>query len=846
MLFRKRAERKRWRIRKLRLLALLSVLLLLSAASFSVGLITAIAGELPSLDPARTQSGAVDGYIYSDNGKTVLAVLRGSEARVLVDWDQISPWMKHAIVDVEDKRFYEHRGIDMHGIVRAAWADIRHKSVVQGGSTITQQFVKNALTHNEQSISRKLKEAALAWQLESGPKHWSKIKILTAYLNTIYFGNGAYGVETASKTYFGHGASTLTLAEAALLAGIPEDPTSWDPVTNPRAAKARRRVVLQTMLDQEHITQAAFVRANKAPLPKPEDVHLPSGQNLKAPYFTNYVKQLLVDTYGSSTVFGGGLRVRTSINMRLQQDARNAISNGSTRRTRPSAALVAIDPRNGRVLAMIGGNNYRKSQFNLAVQGERQPGSSFKPFVLATALEEGVAPATSFVSRPIVLSLDGTTWPVHNYEGAYLGRIDLQQATIHSDNSVYAQLTKTVTPGGVARTARKQGITSPLKPYLSIGLGGQAVNPLEMARAYAAFANGGFRVDGSLTGNHPRAIIAVGDKHATDVECGGAHVHCNHLVARRALREDTAAAVSAILAACRPGGNRHARRAAGSAGRRQDGHDRELRRRVVRRVHAAARHGGVGRLPGQAGADDDAVPRRPGRGRDVSRAHLEDVHADGAEEVGRAGRPRGALFPDAAVVLRPQRASSGATASWSSTTATADGADARVLARPRSDEHADCKPNEVDVPSVVGDSVTDALRRLTAQPLTPSYVYKPAKPGQRLGFVVAQFPAKGTLSSYDRVMLVVPHAAPRRRAERRRARPAPRAERSYEVGEARARSSASPTGSAGACSRRGRGRRRGRAAGMSSRLVVGRRLGTAGSGSASPPGRSATVARPPS
>src|SRR6185436_10615970 len=253
-----------------------------------------------------------------------------------------------------------------------------------------------------------------------------------------------------------------------------------------RAAKARRRTVLLAMLGQGHITHADFVRANRAPLPKPEDVRLPTSQNLKAPYFTNYVKQLLVERYGSSTVFGGGLRVRTSINLRVQQDARDAIAKWLNWTGAPSAALVALDPRNGRVLAMVGGNNFRKSQFNLAVQGERQPGSSFKPFVLATALQQGIAPGTSLVSKPVTLYLDGTTWPVRNYEGSYLGTIDLQQATIHSDNSVFAQLTRIVGPGNVARTARRLGIASKLEPFLSIGLGGQAVNPLEMARAYSA------------------------------------------------------------------------------------------------------------------------------------------------------------------------------------------------------------------------------------------------------------------------------------------------------------------------------------------------------------------------
>src|SRR5262245_557762 len=400
------------------------VLLLVSAASFSAGLIIAISRQLPSLDPARAQAGAVDGYIYSDNGHAILAVLRGKEARELVGWNDISPWMKHAIVDVEDKRFYEHRGVDLRGIARALWEDVRHKSTVQGGSTITQQFVKNSLVHNERTISRKLKEAALAWQLESGPRHWSKIKILTAYLNTIYLGNGAYGVETASKAYFRHSAKTLTLAEAALLAGIPEDPSRWDPVTHPGAAKARRRTVLLTMLDQGHITHSDFVHANRAPLPKPEDVRLPTSQNLKAPYFTNYVKQQLVDRYKKpSTVYGGGLRVRTSINLRVQQDARDAIAKWLDWTGAPSAALVAMDPRDGRVLAMVGGENYRKSQFNLAVQGERQPGSSFKPFALATALQQGISPSTVFESKPVSIPLGDRTYYVHNYEGAHLGAI---------------------------------------------------------------------------------------------------------------------------------------------------------------------------------------------------------------------------------------------------------------------------------------------------------------------------------------------------------------------------------------------------------------------------------------
>jgi penicillin-binding protein 1A len=760
LLFRKRAERKPRRIRKLRLLALVLLLLLVSLASFSAGLITAISSQLPSLDPARAQAGEVDGYIYADNGHTILAVLRGSEARELVSWDQISPWMKHAIVDVEDKRFYEHRGVDLRGIMRALYADVTHGSTVQGGSTITQQFVKNSLVDDQRSIARKLKEAALAWQLESGPRHWSKIKILTAYLNTIYLGNGAYGVQTASKAYFGHGASTLNLPEAALLAGIPEDPSRWDPVAHPAAARERRRVVLLTMLQQGHITHKQFVAANKAPLPKPQDVHLPTSQNLKAPYFSNYVKQLLVEKYGSSTVFGGGLRVRTSIDMGVQRAARAAIAKWLNWTGAPSAALVAIDPRDGRVLAMVGGSNYRKSQFNLAVQGERQPGSSFKPFVLATALQEGIAPGSTFVSKPITIYYAGTWWPVHNYEGEYLGTIDLQQAMIHSDNSVFGQLTKTVGPPNVVSTAHRLGISSPLKPYLSIGLGAQAVNPLEMARAFSAFANGGFRIDGSLHGiaNHPRAILAVGGKSSGSLDCGAPHVTCNTARGRRVLTPDTVATENSILqrvvtegtgtAAQLPG-----RPAAGKTGTTENYGDAWFVGYTPQLVAAV-----------WVGYSNKLIPMttefhgQPVAGgtfpamiwKTFMQQALKQPAVPGGNEVKYFESPPSMYGTSEQVTLRD-----GALELDNGNCR--DTVSVEVLAT-HVPKRADCKPNEVDVPVVVGQPVPVALKRLGEQPLTPSYVYKPAKAGQKLGIVVAQYPSRGTLSSHDRVMLVVPRA----------------------------------------------------------------------------------------
>ena len=294
----------RRKIRKLRLLFILLILALLGLSSFTFGMVTAIAQQIPSCDPARVHR-EVDGHIYAGDNHTILATLRGSQSRILVSRDEISPLMQQAIVAVEDKRFYQHRGVDMRGIGRAVWADITSQHVVQGGSTITQQFVKNSCVTSKRTISRKLKEAALAWQLE---QRWPKNRILTAYLNTIYFGNGAYGVQRAAQTYFNTSAKKLTLPQAALLAGLPADPSGYDPATNPALARARRAEVLRAMLAQNDITQADFRAAVRAPLPRPADVRLPGIQG-PAPYFANYVKQQLISKYGTRRVFGGGLNV---------------------------------------------------------------------------------------------------------------------------------------------------------------------------------------------------------------------------------------------------------------------------------------------------------------------------------------------------------------------------------------------------------------------------------------------------------------------------------------------------------------------------------------------------------
>jgi penicillin-binding protein 1A len=732
---------RRRRIRKLRLLALLLILFLLGLASFTFGLITAVASQIPNCDPARVPH-EVDGHIYANDNHAILATLRGAESRILVRSNEIAPIMRQAIVAIEDKRFYQHHGVDLRGIGRAVWADISSKKVVQGGSTITQQFVKNSCVTTKRTISRKLKEAALAWQLE---QRWKKDRILTAYLNTIYFGNGAYGIQRAAQTYFNTSASRLTLPQAALLAGIPADPTRFDPVTNRNTARARRHEVLAAMLSQNEISDGDLTAGDRAPLPSAEEVGLPGIQG-PAPFFVNYVKQQLIERYGTRDVFGGGLNVQTTIDLRLQKLARRAIESVLREPNGPSAALVAIRPHTGEILAMYGGDNFRQSQFNLAVQGERQPGSSFKPFVLATALGQGIAPTTTFQSRPISIFIGDRYWPVHNYENSYLGTADLATATVVSDNSVYAQLTRLVGPANVARTARRLGITRVLNPYFAIGLGADPVSPLELARAFSTFANEGRRVDGSAFGNRPRAIARV--RSARDKL-----IDDNKAVARPVLRADDAALLTSILEdVVRSGTGTRAglpdRTVAGKTGTTENYGDAWF----------------VGYTPQLAtavwvGYPDKLVPM------------LTEYHGDPVAggtfpaEIWRAFTQMAlaGTSPEPFPTYPYQYASSKRVV-WRDGRLQLDNGHCRdtvlisYFAGRGPGKTADCKPNEVQIPRVVGMTVSRARFTLAAQPLTPNIVYKPARPKQRLDLVLDQFPRRGRASSYDTVTLVLAKA----------------------------------------------------------------------------------------
>jgi penicillin-binding protein 1A len=731
---------RRRRIRKLRLLALIGVLGVLAVTSFSYGVVLAVSQQLSGLDPFRHQHVQVDGYVYAADGHTILTVLRGSQSRVLVPSSAISPWIKQAIVATEDKRFYQHRGVDIRGMGRALWHDLRG-GAVQGGSTITQQFVKNALTGDRRSVARKLKEAALAWQLE---QKWSKDQILTAYLNTIYFGNGAYGIERAARTYFGHGAAKLTLPQAALLAGIPEDPSLYDPVAHPQTAHARRTVVLRLMLEQRVITASEFRSAENAPMPRPQDVHL-SGVQGQVPYFGEYVKEQLIDRFGASKVFGSGFRVYTTINLRLQQLARDAVQKILPSASGPQAALVSINPTDGSVLAMVGGRNFHVSQYNLATARERQTGSAFKPFVLATALREGISPSTVYVSKPVSIFLGNKYWSVHNYEGEYLGAINLVKAIAVSDNSVFSQLTRDVGPSQVVQTAHAAGITGPLQSYFAIGLGVEPVSVLEMARAYATFANGGLRVDGTVFGNEPRVVTKIeNDAHTI--------VYANVPKGTRALSPDVDELLTQLLEGVVTGGTGTAaqlpgRVVAGKTGTTENygdawfcGYTPQLVTcvwvgypdKLVPMLHDF--HGRPvvgGTYPAliwktfmqsaltAMNAQPKSFPSPPYLGAQAERVTYRD---------GRIERDNGLCKSTSLIVYFTGRAPA---------------------------HTADCKRNEVDVPNVVGWTVAGARTRLAAQPLTTQLVYKPATAGQRVGIVLKQFPAGGTLSSFDKVTLVL-------------------------------------------------------------------------------------------
>jgi penicillin-binding protein 1A len=482
---RKRAERLRRRRRAGLILGAFAVVVVALVATLGFGAGAALTAGC-SLDSLRPVSIGQNSFVFASDG-SLLGSIPAERNREPVTLAQMSKWLPAATVAIEDKRFWRHGGVDYLGIARAAWTDITAGKAVQGGSTITQQLVRNLYTGQEKTFNRKLREACLAIKLAG---KWSKQRILDEYLNTVYYGNHAYGVEAAAQTYFSKHARSLSLGEAALLAGLPQAPSTYDPFHDPSDALARRDEVLRAMLDARSITLAQYESAAGS-----RSLHLKPGRiytRIKEPYFFSYVREELERVYGASTVREGGLKVYTTIDPRLQRLARKAIDDVLPFKTDPAAAIVSIVPGTGAIRAMTAVVRTAGNQFNLAAQSGRQAGSTFKTFVLASAIEQGVDPdSTYYTSAPFTCSIGPwcqPPWTVHTYDGTYSGTESLTRATLHSDNSVYAQLTLDVGPRYVWRMAHRLGVRmAPDKPVASIGLGSLAVSPLDMAAAYATF-----------------------------------------------------------------------------------------------------------------------------------------------------------------------------------------------------------------------------------------------------------------------------------------------------------------------------------------------------------------------
>jgi penicillin-binding protein 1A len=442
-----------------------------------------------SLGSLRPISLGANSWVFAADG-SLLGSIPSSQNRQPLSLRQMTKWVPGATVAIEDRRFWEHGALDYVGIARAAWKDLASGRVVQGGSTITQQLARNLyIAKQDAKFHRKVVEMCLAIKLE---ERLTKRQILDDYLNTVYYGNHAFGIEAAAQTYFSRHASRLTLPQAALLAGLPQAPSVYDPLRDPQAALERRNDVLAAMLASGQIRSRTYRYAVRVPLRlRPTSIYT----TIRLPYFFSYVENQLVAHYGADTVRAGGLRVTTTIDPQLQALGERAQKDVLRERSDPSSALVAIDPATGHVKAMaVDVPSGRRLEFNLAAQGRRTAGSSFKPFVLATAMAQGVSPYATY-SGPSAMTIDdprcetnGKPWDVHNYADESGGTMNLISATAHSVNTIFAQLVTRVGPDQVVATAHRMGITSPLQPVCSITLGSQPVSPLEMADGYATLA----------------------------------------------------------------------------------------------------------------------------------------------------------------------------------------------------------------------------------------------------------------------------------------------------------------------------------------------------------------------
>jgi penicillin-binding protein 1A len=548
---RRRNRPPRPRIRKLRLLFVLVAFAALALISTAFGVLTSVASDLPALNNSAQFKSTVDSYLYDDTGQPI-GVLAPPNKTVLDGYRQIAPNMVNAIISVEDKRFWTDPGIDIKGLLRAAASDITG-GPKEGASTIAEEFVKNVEAEQDnRTIFEKLREAALAFQLTH---KWRRTKIMDEYLNTIYFGNGAYGIESAARVYFGraHGyrpgsptetnsdcgdpdaqdehrptcASELRPWESALLAGMVANPTEFDPILHPAQAEGRRNLVLRDMMEQHYITPAQYQIYRRKPLPKATDIQEPS-EPAAAPYFTAWVRPQIVRALEKSEhlspsaaqykAYYGGLKIKLTINLAMQDAAQRVVDDVLQNSGGLSASLVAIDNRTGEVRAMVSGDgNYSASPFNLATLGYRQPGSSFKMFTLAAALSSGeYSPYSTIDSKPLSIRYRETNgrigvFNVHNFGNVYAGPTTLATATATSDNSVFTQIGMAMGTVKVKHYARLMGIRSPISTTPAMILGGlnTGVSALDMAHAYETAATGGYKIYNPTLGDIEQGPIGI-------------------------------------------------------------------------------------------------------------------------------------------------------------------------------------------------------------------------------------------------------------------------------------------------------------------------------------------------
>lgn len=491
-----------------RFLWIVGILVFLIIAGAGCGFIGATMSDLPEVANVKP---AASSQIYDVHGNLITTV-HATENRLPVKLSQVPKDLQNAFIATEDNRFYSHHGVDPIGIMRAIWVNIAHDGVAEGGSTITQQLARNAFLTQDLTLKRKIMEAMLAIRIE---QYYTKQEILEMYLNQIYFGQGAYGVQAAAHVYFGKNVQDLDLAQSAMLAGLPQSPNYYSPLTNYKAGKARQAVVLGQMVKYDYIDQATADKAKDEDLGLREKSEAAHSDN-NASYFIDYVISEIAEKYGDDAVYKDGLKIYTTIDMKAQDAAVQAMHNlpnfytDDKGLTQPQGALIAINPHNGYIVAMVGGRG--DDSFNRAVLAERQPGSAFKPFVYLAAIQDGMTPGTVMDDKKIEFN----GWSPKNYEGTYSGQMTLRYALQHSVNTIAVQLADAVGMRKVLNLASSLGITTlddSKDNNLAAALGGltNGVKPIDMAVAYGTLANGGVKVK-------PVAITKIVDRNGQVVE----------------------------------------------------------------------------------------------------------------------------------------------------------------------------------------------------------------------------------------------------------------------------------------------------------------------------------------